>query len=72
MRTRLLVLPVVLSAGVACGGTAQEPLPLGAEAPPFSLTGATREGILPAPVSLADLRDKAVVIAFFYKARTKG
>ncbi len=29
-------------------------------------------GILPGQVKLADLRDKTVVIAFFYKAKTKG
>jgi len=28
--------------------------------------------VLAAPVRLADLRDKTVVIAFFYRARTKG
>lgn len=70
--TRHVGLALALSAGLACGGAAQEPLALGAAAPDFSLTGATRGGILPAPVSLADLRDQTVVIAFFYRARTKG
>jgi len=56
----------------ACGIGAQEPLAVGAVAPEFALTGATRAGILPAPVRLADLRDKTIVIAFFYKSRTKG
>lgn len=62
----------VLAVGVACTGASQEPLALGAAAPPFALTGATRDGVLPAKVQLADLRDKTVVIAFFYKAKTKG
>jgi hypothetical protein len=62
----------VLATAVACRGASQEPLDTGAVAPPFALTGATQAGILPAPVRLADFRDKTVVIAFFYRARTKG
>jgi hypothetical protein len=61
-----------LVTSVACTGASQEPLEIGAVAPGFSLTGATRAGILPAQVKLADLRDKTVVIAFFYQAKTKG
>ena len=41
-------------------------------APDFSLPGATRYGLLAAPVKLSDFRGKTVVIAFFYVARTKG
>jgi peroxiredoxin len=62
----------VLFAGVACAGLSQEPLEVGAVAPGFSLTGATRDGVLSSPVRLEDLRDKTVVIAFFYQAKTKG
>ena len=47
-------------------------LPVGAVAPDFSLSGATRYGTLRAPVRLADYRGQTVVLAFFYKARTKG
>ena len=61
-----------LATSVACTGASQDPLAIGAVAPGFSLTGATRAGILPAQVKLADLRDKTVVIAFFYQAKTKG
>jgi peroxiredoxin Q/BCP len=45
---------------------------VGTMAPDFSLPGATRYGTLAAPVRLADFRGKTVVLAFFYKARTKG
>ncbi len=45
---------------------------VGAVAPSFSLPGATRYGLLRDPVNLADYRGKIVVLAFFYKARTKG
>ena len=47
-------------------------LEVGADAPDFSLAGATRWGTLRNPVRLSDLRDKTVVIAFFYRARTRG
>ncbi len=69
------VLAVVM--GMACGAAplaAQDTIPLkvGAVAPDFSLKVATAEGVEPAPLKLSDLRDQTVVIAFFYKARTKG
>jgi peroxiredoxin len=36
------------------------------------MPGATRFGALKAPVRLSDFKGKTVVLAFFYKARTKG
>jgi hypothetical protein len=45
---------------------------VGDVAPTFSLPGATRYGLLRDLVNLADYRGKVVVLAFFYKARTKG
>jgi hypothetical protein len=45
---------------------------VGDVAPAFSLPGATRYGLLRDPVNLADYRGKVVVLAFFFKARTKG
>ena len=41
-------------------------------APDFSLTGATRYGVLKTPVRLSDFRGRTVVLAFFFQARTKG
>ena len=41
-------------------------------APNFTLPGATRYGLLKTPVTLADYRGRTVVLAFFFKARTKG
>ena len=41
-------------------------------APAFTLAGATRYGLLSTRVSLADYRGRTVVLAFFFKARTKG
>jgi peroxiredoxin Q/BCP len=45
---------------------------VGAMAPDFTLPGATRYGLLRDPVHLSDHRGKTVVLAFFYRARTKG
>jgi cytochrome oxidase Cu insertion factor (SCO1/SenC/PrrC family) len=47
-------------------------LEVGELAPDFELTGATRFGVLETPVRLSDLRGKTVVLAFFFKVRTKG
>jgi peroxiredoxin len=45
---------------------------VGALAPDFSIQGATRYGVLRDSVRLSDFRGKTVVLAFFYRARTKG
>jgi cytochrome oxidase Cu insertion factor (SCO1/SenC/PrrC family) len=45
---------------------------VGTMAPDFALSGATRYGLLKEPVRVSDLRGKTVVLAFFYRARTKG
>lgn len=49
-----------------------EPLAVGTTAPDFELAGATRYGVLARPIRLSDFRGRTVVLAFFYKARTKG
>ena len=72
-----LVAPL-LTMLAAPGARAQQPavpapeLAVGAEAPDFTLLGATRYGVLKTPVHLSDFKGKTVVLAFFYKARTKG
>jgi hypothetical protein len=48
------------------------PLEVGAAAPDFALSGATRYGTLREPVRLSDYRGKTVVLAFFFRARTRG
>ena len=45
---------------------------VGTMAPDFALIGATRYGVLRDSVRLSDYRGKTVVLAFFFKARTKG
>ena len=54
------------------GAAASASPPVGAMAPDFTLPGATRYGLLKAPVHLSDYRGQTVVLAFFYQARTKG
>ena len=45
---------------------------VGEMAPDITVTGATRYGVLQDPVRLSDLRGEVVVIAFFFRARTRG
>lgn len=45
---------------------------VGTVAPDFSLAGATRYGLLKNPVRLSDYKGETVVLAFFFKARTRG
>ena len=48
------------------------PLEIGTVAPAFTMSGATRYGVLAHPIHLSDFKGKTVVLAFFYKARTSG
>ncbi len=69
---------VALAAVTASPGTsaAQEEggglIEVGAMAPDFELTGATRHGVLRDKVRLSDYRGETVVLAFFFKVRTRG
>ena len=69
-----LTAAALLAVLAAQPGAAQDPTPLavGDSAPDFALAGATRDGVLAQPVRLSDLRDQTVVIAFFYRAKTRG
>jgi peroxiredoxin Q/BCP len=71
-----ILLPT-LAAGVlgsAAPAAAQEAelIPVGETAPDFELSGATRYGLLEEPVRLSDFRGNTVVLAFFFKVRTRG
>ena len=80
---RPLCIAAGLTAAIASAATAQQPstpaapapppaLEVGAVAPDFTLPGATRFGALRAPIRLSDFKGKTVVLAFFFKARTRG
>jgi len=74
MLHRALIAAGTLALAAPAALPAQDTIPLkvGAVAPDFALTAATKDGVGQAPVRLGDFRDQTVVIAFFYRARTKG
>ena len=74
MRLRLkgLLLLAALLAPALAQGQDSIPLAVGSTAPDFALVGATREGVLTDSIRLSDFRDQTVVIAFFYRARSRG
>jgi hypothetical protein len=76
MRASLLTLALAAATlGVAtpARGQAQaQPLEVGVMAPDFEIPGATRYGVLRDPIRLSDFRGKTVVLAFFFRARTRG
>ena len=59
-------------AGVAAQESGDGLIEAGAMAPDFELTGATRHGVLRDPVRLSDYRGETVVLAFFFRVRTRG
>jgi thioredoxin-dependent peroxiredoxin len=72
MRFRTLVFAL---AAAALPAGAQQTLPgpnVGDVAPAFSAKGATKDGVLAAPITLESLKGKTVVLAFFPRARTSG
>jgi hypothetical protein len=81
VRTTAFALGAVASLAIGSVARAQSGTPASAVvagpvvndlAPGFTLTGATRYGLLQTPVRLSDYRGRTVVLAFFYQARTKG
>ena len=67
----LLAAPPLAAQATSAPAPATGPA-VGEQAPDFSLAAVSRYGVLRDPVHLADLRGQTVVLAFFYKARTKG
>lgn len=71
-RLPLLLAPLLLASLASAQTQTAQPLEVGAVAPDFELPGATRYGVLKNPVRLSDFKGKTVVLAFFFKARTRG
>lgn len=76
---RRILLSALVALGLAALGAAtpataaaQEPIEVGAQAPDFALPGATRHGVLADSVRLSDYAGETVVLAFFFRARTRG
>lgn len=64
---------IAMTAPMAHAQQAAETGPkVGDMAPDFALAGATRYGLLRDQVTLANYRGNTVVLAFFFKARTRG
>jgi hypothetical protein len=70
--TLALALLVLAATAHPAGAQDAAPLSVGDSAPDFELPGATQAGLLDRPVRLSELRDQTVVIAFFYRAKTRG
>lgn len=77
-RTLLAVVALVFATAPAAWTQEQaqeptpEPLEIGVAAPDFELPAASREGVLDEPVRLSDFAGQTVVLAFFFRARTRG
>jgi hypothetical protein len=69
-----LIVPLAVTLAAQQPAATEDPKPLevGVAAPDFALPGATRFGLLKSPVHLSDFKGKTVVLAFFFKARTRG
>jgi cytochrome oxidase Cu insertion factor (SCO1/SenC/PrrC family) len=69
-----LIAPLAASLAAQQPAASQDPMPLevGVVAPDFTLSGATRYGVLKDRIHLSDFKGKTVVLAFFFKARTRG
>ena len=79
MRRRWFMAPALIAAAALAAPTAvraqeeaPKPLEIGAVAPDFALPGGTRYGVLAEPVRLSDFKGKTVVLAFFFRARSRG
>ena len=67
-----VALPLAAASLGAQEPPAAPPLEIGTVAPDFAMPGGTRYGVLAEPVRLSDFKGKTVVLAFFFRARTKG
>ena len=75
MRLRTLLCVVAVASiwvSPSLAQTSGTPLEVGVMAPDFEIPGATRHGVLRDPIKLSDYHGKTLVLAFFYRARTRG
>ena len=76
-RSMLVALALAMTVAASPDGAkAQEAgmglVEVGAMAPEIEMTGATRHGVLRDKIRLSDYRGKTVVLAFFFRVRTRG
>jgi peroxiredoxin len=67
-----MIAPLLLALAMQQPAAAPPALEVGVVAPDFAVPAATRFGTLKNPVRLSDYKGKTVVLAFFFKARTRG
>jgi len=78
MHRFLLGLTVFLAAAIALPDetaaqeTSTELIEVGTMAPDFELVGATRHGVLRDQIKLSNYLGDTVVLAFFFRVRTRG
>jgi hypothetical protein len=73
LRLATVALVALGSRATAQNAAPAYPVPeVGSIAPDFAVVGATRYGVLRDSVRLSEYRGKTVVLAFFFRARTKG
>ena len=76
LQQRRLTVTLALCALAASAGAQAPPANVSPEvgtlAPDFTLPAATRYGVLRDSIKLSDYRGKTVVLAFFFRARSKG
>jgi thioredoxin-dependent peroxiredoxin len=70
--TAALALALIAPIGAVAAQQVETGPKVGDVAPDFALGGATRFGILRDQIKLSDYKGNTVVLAFFFKARTKG
>jgi hypothetical protein len=68
----MAILAVAAGAAPAPGSAQAVPREGGGVTQGFSFPAPTRHGVLAEPVSLSDYESKTVVLAFFFRARTRG
>ncbi len=66
------ILALAAPTNVTAQDTGSHLLAVGEKAPDFALPGATRYGVLAAPVRLSDYKGETIVLAFFFHVRTPG
>jgi len=71
-RTVMLAAMAAAIAPAAKAQPAETGPKIGEMAPDFALGGATRYGVLRDQIKLSEYRGNTVVLAFFFKARTRG
>lgn len=72
LATLIALLAASLAAQQPAATEDPKPLEVGVVAPDFTLPASTRYGLLKSPIHLSDFKGKTVVLAFFFKARTRG